>query len=87
MGKKSADQGKEVGRGHVGVLNGAIRIDLTEKMTSDQTDASGKADFLQREELGPGGQWGRSKKRPQARSKSEGTLVAAIRTLAVFCVR
>lgn len=44
------------------MLNGAISIDLTEKMTSDQTDASGKADFLQREELGPGGQWGRSKK-------------------------
>ena len=57
MEKKSdSSQDKEMGQRHVGVLNGAIRIHLTDKMTPDQADASGKVDFLQREELGLGGQ-------------------------------
>lgn len=60
--KNSAEQGMELGRGHVGVLSGAIRADLTEKMTSDQTDACGEEDSPKREELVPGGQWGRSEK-------------------------
>lgn len=59
MGKKKIQQGKEVGQGHVVVLDVAIGVNLTEKMTSDQTDASGEEDPHQREELVPGGRWGR----------------------------
>lgn len=59
---QTAEQGKELGRGDVEVLSGAIRIDLTEKMTSDQTDACGEEDSPKREELVPGGQWGRREK-------------------------